>query len=86
MYKSGWLCLYSQYIISESFTDGFLVQVGLNHDSVLSLLLFFINLESLSREIRFGCPEKMSYADVLILVGETLYSLKERLEARKETL
>ena len=64
----------------------YLIQIGLHHDSVLSPLLFIIKLESLSREVKSGCPEKLSYPDNLKLVGETLYSLKGRREARKGTL
>ena len=39
-----------------------------------------------SGEVIPECPEELSYADDLELVSETLYSLKERLEAWKRTL
>ena len=39
-----------------------------------------------SGEVIPECPEELSYADDLALVSETLYSLKERLEAWKRTL
>ena len=71
----------SHIIVNETFSNDFLVQVGLNQGSVLSSLLFIIKLESLSREIKSGCLDKLCYGDDLVLVSETLNNLKGRLEA-----
>ena len=50
--KSGWSRLWSQYIgifspvrVNGTFSDDFLVNVGLHQGSVLTLLLFVIVLE-----------------------------------------
>ena len=58
--------------VNWTFTDNFLVQVGLDKGSVLHPLLFILVLEAQSREIRSGCPEELFYADDLALVHETL--------------
>ena len=71
----------SQVRINSTFSDDFLVKVGLHQGSVLSPLLFIIVLEALSREIRSGCPEELLYADDLALVSETLADLIEKLES-----
>ena len=50
---------------------------------MLSRLLFTIVLETLSREIRQGCPGKLLHAYDLALVSETPEGLKGKLEALK---
>ena len=65
--------------VNGTFSDDFLVQVGSHQDSVLSLLLFIIVLEALSREIRPGCPEELLYTDRLALVSETIEGLKGKI-------
>ena len=64
----------------NNFSHDFLVRVGLHQGSVLRPLLFIIVLNTLSREIRSGCPEELLYDDNLALVSETLQGLKRRLE------
>ena len=64
-----------------TFSDNLLVLLGLHQGSVLSLLLFIIELEALSRYIRSGCPHKMLYADDLELISETLKGLEGRRKA-----
>ena len=54
--------------VNGAFIDNFLVQVGLHEGSVLSLLLFIIVLEVLSRELRSGYQEELVYADDLPLL------------------
>ena len=54
--------------VNGTFSNGFLVQVGLHQDSVISHLLFTIVLEALSREIRLGFTEELLYADGLASV------------------
>ena len=76
----------SQVRINSTFSDEFLVKVGLHQGSVLSPLLFIIVLEALSREIRSGCPEELLYADDLALVSETLAELIEKLESWKSAM
>ena len=58
----------SRVRVNGTFNDDFLVQVGLHQGSVLSLLLFIIVLQVLSRKIRSECPEELLYADDLVLV------------------
>ena len=54
--------------VKGTFSNDFLAQVGLRQGSVLSLLLFIIVLEVLSREVRSECPAEQLYADNLTLV------------------
>ena len=51
----------------------------MHQGSVLSLLLFVIVLEALSREFRAGLLMELLYADDLVLMAETLELLKERI-------
>ena len=67
--------------VSGSFGEAFLVQVGLHKGSVLSRLTFVIVLELFFREVRSGCSEELLYADDLLLVSETIESLKGKLQA-----
>ena len=64
MYRSA----RSHFRVNGTFSDDFLVQLGLHQGSVLSPLLFTMVLEGLSREIRSGCQEELLYADDLALV------------------
>ena len=49
----------------------FEVKVGVHQGSVLSLLLFIIVLEALSKEFRKGLPWELLYADDLALIAES---------------
>ena len=60
----------SRVRVSGSFSDDFLVQVGLHQGSVLIHVLFIIMLKALSREVRSGCPKELFYAGGLALVSE----------------
>ena len=65
-----------------SFGDACLVQIGLQKESlVLSPLIFVMVLEAFFREVRSGCSKELLYADDLVLVSETLDSLRGKLEA-----
>ena len=64
--------------------NGFRVKVGVHQGSVLSLLLFVIVLEALSKEFRAGLPMELLYADDLVLMAETLELLKERIVINME--
>ena len=72
--------------VHGTFSNNFLVQVGLRQGAMLSPLLFTIVPEALSREIRSTCSEKMLYADDLVLVAETLDGLKGTLEVYRRAL
>ena len=52
-----------------------MLSVGVHQGSVLSLLLFIIVLEALSREFREGLPMELLYADDLVLIAETKENL-----------
>ena len=58
---------------------GFSVHVGVHQGSVLSLLLFIIVLEALSRAFREGLPMELFYAEDLVLMAETLELLKVKI-------
>ena len=64
-------------------SKAFSVRVGVHQGSVLSLLLFIIVLEALSREFREGLPMELLYADDLVLVAETEELLMEKLRKWK---
>ena len=49
--------------VNISFSVDFEVKIGVQQRSVLSLLLFIIVLEALSRESCVGCLWEMLYAD-----------------------
>ena len=61
-------------------TKDFPVKVGVHQGSVLSLLLFIIVMEALSRQFRTGLPWELLYADDLVLLAKTREELKIMLE------
>ena len=60
------------------------VKLGVHQGSVLSLLLFIIVLESLSREFREGLPMELLYVDDLVLMAESKELLMEKLRKWKK--
>ena len=54
------------------------VGMGVHQGSVLSLLLFIIVLEALSREFRTGCPWELLYTDDLMI--RLVCTMRHRLE------
>ena len=52
--------------------------MGVHQGSVLSLLLFIIVLEALSRVFREGLPMELLYADDLVLMADELLMEKLR--------
>ena len=74
----------SPVTFSETFSDDFLVQIGLHQGSVLIFLFFITVMEALSRIIWSGCPEELLYAEDLALVSEIPEDLKGKLEAWKK--
>ena len=70
----------SRIRVIGTFTDDFLVQVGLHQGPMLSPLFFIIVLEALSRKIKAGCLEELLYADDFALISEREKgSLKRRI-------
>lgn len=57
--------------VNASFSENFLVQIGLHRGSVLTTLI------ALSREIRSGCLDELFYADNLESDSEKLEGLKK---------
>ena len=64
--------------------EEFEVKVGVHQGSVLSLLLFIIVLEALSREFRSGVPWEDLYAVDLVIIAESLEECVRRLLTWKE--
>ena len=62
----------------DGLSEEFGVKVGVHQGTVLSLLLFTIVLESLSREFRFGLPFELLYANDLALLAESEKLLMEK--------
>ena len=62
------------------------MKVGVHQGSVLSLLLFIIVLEALSREFRSGVPWEDLYADDLVIIAESLEECVRRLLTWKEAM
>ena len=54
--------------VNGQYSSVFGVKVGVHQGSVLSLLLFIIVMEALSREFRTGCLWELLYADDLVIV------------------
>ena len=65
----------SRVRVNDSLSEEFSVKVGVHQGSVLSPLLFIMVLETLSTEIRTGCPWELLYADDLVLIAETMEEL-----------
>ena len=58
-------------------TEGFEVKVGLHQGSTLSLFLFNIVFDVLTRGLRRGVPWSIMYADDVVLCGETAGRLND---------
>ena len=72
--------------VGEGYSEEFEVKVGVHLGSVLSLLLFIIVLEALSREFRSGVPWEDLYADDLVIIAELLVEFVRRLLTWKEAM
>ena len=57
----------SRVRVDNGYSEEFGVGVGVHQGSVLSLLLFIIVLEALSREFCTGCPWELLYAEDLMI-------------------
>ncbi|KAJ0911461.1 putative cucumisin [Helianthus annuus] len=60
--------------------DFFLGEVGLHQGSALSLFLFTVVLDELTRSIQETVPWCMLFADDIVLIAETKQSLNDKLE------
>jgi len=58
----------------------------MHQSSALSLLLFVIVMEALSREFRVASPWELLYADDLVVIAETEDDLNKRLNERKDNV
>ena len=54
--KSMYKDVGSRVRVDDGYSEEFGVRVGVHQDSILSLLLFIIVLEALSRKFCTGCP------------------------------
>ena len=69
--------------VGEGYSEEFKVKVGVHQGSVLSLLLFIIMLEALSREFPCGVPWEDLYADDLVIIAESMEECVRKLLAWK---
>jgi len=67
-------------------SKGFEVKVGMHQGSGLSLLLFVIVMEAISREFSVALPWELLYADDLTLIAETEEELIKRLNEWKDNV
>ena len=74
----------SRVTINFSYSDVFKVQVSVHQGSILSLLIFNIVWEALSREFQTGCPCELLYADDLVIIVDTMDELLYKLDLWKK--
>ena len=65
-------------------SNGFVVKVSMHQGSALSLLLFVIIMEALSREFRVSLLWEFIYADDLVVIADTEDHLIKRLNEWKD--
>ena len=73
----------SRVRVGDGYSEEFGVGVGVHQGSVLSLLLFIIVLEALSREFRTGCPWELLYADDLMISAGSMEELLVKVKTWK---
>ena len=76
----------SRVRVGDGYSEEFGVGVGVHQGSVLSLLLFIIMLEALSREFCTGCPWELLYADDLMISAESMEELLVKLKTWKSEM
>ena len=72
--------------VSEGYREVFEVKVGVHQGSILSMLLFIIVLEALSRKFRSGFPWEDLNSDDLVIIAESLEDCVGRLLTWKEAM
>ena len=82
MYANAW----SRVCVDEGYSEEFEVKVGVHQGSVLSLLLFIIVLEALSRQVCPGVPCEDLYASDPVVIAELLEECVRRLLTWKEAM
>ncbi|XP_070046795.1 uncharacterized protein [Nicotiana tomentosiformis] len=60
--------------------------MGLHQGSALSLFLFALAIDALTRQIQVEVPWCMLFVDVIVLIDETRCGVNERLEVWRKTL
>ena len=69
----------SRVRVGDEYSNSFDVRVGVHQGSVLSKLLFVIVLETLSMELRKGCPWEILCADDLMVSAQSMDELLVKL-------
>ena len=72
--------------VSEGYREVFEVKVSVYQGSVISMLLFIIVLEALSRKFRSGFPWEDLNADDLVIIAKSLEKCVRRLLTWKEAM
>ena len=67
-------------------TEYFPINIGLHQGSALSLFLFTIMMDELTREIQDEVPWCMLFADDIVLIDETRSGMNEKLEKWRYSL
>ena len=70
--------------IGRSTGEAFTVKVGVHQGSVLSLLLFIIVMDQLSKDFKVGLPWELLRADDLALMASSFQGLETKYKAWKE--
>ena len=70
--------------VSGALSEDFTVSVGVHQGPVLSLLLFIIILNALSRDFGVGLPWELLYADDLVLIANSLRGAEEKFRKWRE--
>ena len=72
--------------VISAYSEEFEVKAGVQQGSVLSLLLFLIVADVVTKNARRGVVNELLYADDLALMSEDIEDLKERFWNRKDAL
>ena len=68
-------------LVNGTFSEEFVVEVGVHPGSVLTPLLFIYRT---TREFKSGCTHELLYADDLVLIAENMEELNEKYKISKE--
>ena len=82
MYANKW----SHVRVGEGYSEEFKVKFSVQQGTLLSLLLFIIVLEALSRKFRSGFPWDDLFADDLVIIAESFEECVRRLLTWKEAM
>ena len=72
--------------VGSAYSEKFEVKVGVHQGSVLSPLLFAIEVGVTTENARRGVVNELLYADDLVIMGEDMEDLKERFWSWKDAL